>query len=414
MEKLAIFGGKKVREEGFPPRGLIGAEEKAAVDALFDESIKTGEAFGYNGAPETEYEQAFVKYMGGGFADAVNSGTNSVFCAIGALNLDAFSEIIIPPITDPGGAMPVIYNACVPVPADADPRTYNISAESIASRITERTRAIIVAHIAGEPADMDPIMDIAAKHNLYVIEDCAQAHGAIYKGRLCGTIGHVAAISTMFGKHHCTGGQGGIVFTKDEKIHFEGKRFADRGKPFGLADAPHGNVRAAINCNLNDLSATIGKVQIAKLPSILERRRKVGEAVKAALADNPVVRLGWQVPDTVSSYWFLRLTVNPENMKCTKQEFCDAVAAEGLPIMASYRHIPCEQAWFTEQNTFGKSGFPWQCSDYKGDRHPTYDMHNAIHAVETNFNLFINEAWGQKEADDVVAALEKVSAFYAK
>lgn len=414
MDKLAIHGGEKIREEAMPPRGLLGKEEKAAVDALFDKAIQTGNAFGYNGAPEKEYEQAFAEYMGGGFADAVNSGTNSVFCAIGALNLDAFSEIITPPITDPGGVMPVIYNACVPVPADADPRTYNISPESIESRITERTRAIIVAHIAGEPADMDPIMEIAAKHNLYVIEDCAQAHGALYKGRLCGTIGHVAAISTMFGKHHCTGGQGGVVFTKDEKIHFEGRRFADRGKPFGLTDAPHGNVRAAINCNLNDLSATIGKVQLAKLPGILERRRRLGEAVKAALADNPVVQVGWQVPDTVSSYWFLRMTVFPDNMKCTKHEFCDALTAEGIPNQADYRHIACEQTWFTEQNTFGKSGFPWQCSDYKGDRHPVYDMHNAIHAAETNFNIPITEAFGPKETDDIIAALQKVAAFYAK
>ena len=414
MEKLAIFGGSKVREEAFPPRGLIGKEEKAAVDALFDKAIESGNAFGYNGAPESEYEKAFAQYMGGGYADAVNSGTNSVFCAIGALNLDAFSEIIIPPITDPGGAMPVIYNGCVPVPADADPRTYNVDPKSIAERITERTRAIIVAHIAGEPADMDPIMEIAAKHNLYVIEDCAQAHGAIYKGRLCGTIGHVAAVSTMFGKHHCTGGQGGVVFTKDEKIHFEGRRFADRGKPFGLAEAPHGNVRAAINCNLNDLSATIGTVQLAKLPGILDRRRKVCEAVRAAMADNPVVKVGWQVDGTVSSYWFLRMTVYPKNMKCTKQEFCDALAAEGIPLQATYRNIPCEQTWFTEQNTFGKSGFPWQCSDYKGDRHPVYDMHNAVYAVDTNFNIQVNEACGEREAEDIVKALEKVSAYYAK
>ncbi len=413
MEELAINGGPKTRTDSFPPRALIGKEEKAAVDALFDASIASGNAFGYNGEAEVKYEKDFAQFLGGGYADAVNSGTNAVFCALGALNLDALSEVIVPPVTDPGGCMPVVMAGCVPIFADADPRTYNTNAEAIAARITDRTRAIIVAHIAGDAVDMDPVMELAAKHNLYVIEDCAQAHGTRYKGRLVGTIGHIGAFSTMFGKHHCTGGQGGVVFTKDEKLHFEGRRFADRGKPFGLTGATS-NVRGAINCNLNDLSATIGSVQLTKLPSIVQRRRKVGEAVKAAFAGNPIVQVGWQVPDSESSYWFLRMTLNLDNIKCSKDDYCAALAAEGLPVAASYRHIQCEATWFKEQNVFGKSGFPWQCSDYKGDRHPVFDMKNAIYSTDRGFNIYITEGCGERETEDIIKALTKVSDYYAK
>ncbi|MCX7591654.1 MAG: DegT/DnrJ/EryC1/StrS family aminotransferase, partial [Kiritimatiellae bacterium] len=297
IEKLAIEGGKPVRTRPFPPRRLIGPAEKAAAMKVFDRAIRTGEAFGYNGPFEQKYEKRFAQLMGGGFADGVSSGTTAVYCALGALRLEPFSEVIVPAMTDPGGMMPVPLLGCVPVVADCDPRSYNTCAQQIAPLITKRTRAIIVAHMGGEPVDMDPIMKLARAHKLYVIEDCAQAHGAKYKGRLVGTIGDIAAFSTMFGKHHCTGAQGGVVYTRNEELYWSAKRFADRGKPFNLPDAP-GNVVAGLNCNLNDLAAAIGLAQLRKLPSIVERRHRIGETIKRELANGKAVTVGWQVPET--------------------------------------------------------------------------------------------------------------------
>ena len=164
VNKLAIEGGIAVRGNPMPARGLIGSEEKNAVMDLFDEAIRSGNAIGYGGSAEKQYEKDFVEFMGGGFADGVNSGTNAVFAALGGLQLDALSEVIVPPLTDPGGIMPVLFAGCVPIIADADARSYNVCAEAIAPIITDRTKAIIVAHIAGEPADMDPIMILAKKH----------------------------------------------------------------------------------------------------------------------------------------------------------------------------------------------------------------------------------------------------------
>lgn len=413
MSKLAIDGGPKVRTEPFPSRSLLGEEERSAALALFDAAIESGNAFGYNGPSEQQYEQDFAEYMGGGYADAVNSGSNAVFCALGALRIDALSEVIVPPITDPGGVMPVALLGLVPVVADADPRTYNSSAEQIEPLITERTRAIVVAHIAGDVVDMDPVMALAEKHDLYVVEDCAQAHGATYKGRRCGTIGDIAAFSTMFGKHHCTGGQGGVVYTRNEELHWSGRRFADRGKPFNI-ESPSGNVVAGLNCNLNDLSAAIGSAQLKKLPTIIARRIKVGNSVRDAMADHPVVKVGWQVPETQSCYWFLRMTVDPEALSVDKATFCQALSAEGLGINPSYRAIPGEHPWFTEKKVFGNSGFPWDCSDYEGPKTPQAHISNALQAVETNFNITIHENYGDKEIEDIIAALEKVADAYRK
>ncbi|OHB60113.1 MAG: hypothetical protein A2Y12_09200 [Planctomycetes bacterium GWF2_42_9] len=414
LSDLAINGGKAIRVNKFPPRALIGLEEKQAVDRLFDEVIAAGSSIVYNGNAEKEYEKAFVDFMGAGFADGVNSGTNSVFCALGALQLEPFSEIIVPPITDPGGIMPVVMLGCIPIVADSDRRSYNLCAETIEAVITERTRAIVVAHIAGEPADIEPIIKLARKHNLYVVEDCAQAHGAEYKGRKVGSFGDIAAFSTMFGKHHCTGGQGGVVFTQNEKLHWQGRRFADRGKPFGL-DGVDSNVTAGLNCNLNDLSATIGTVQLRKLPKILEKRRIIGEQIKKGLPNSDAVSIGWQVPDSKCAYWFLRFKIVQNKLSVSKDEFCKALMAEGIEgIMPSYRHIPCEGKWFKDRSVFGKSGFPWSCSEYKGNKNPVFKIDNALKAVEEHFNLLINEGCGQQEIEDIIAAINKVERAFLK
>ena len=411
-DKLALNGGEPIRKDPMPARGLFGEDEKAAAVAVFDDSIAAGEAFGYNGPKEAEYEAAFSAFMGGGFADGVNSGSNALFVALGALRLDALSEVIVPPISDPGGVMPVLFQGCVPIAADAEPGTYNISASSIRDAVTERTRAVIVAHIAGELVDMDPVLDIAGEKGLYVIEDCAQAHGATYKGKTAGTLGHVAAFSTMSGKHHATGAQGGVFYTRDEKLHWEGRRFADRGKPFNLDNAT-ANVVAGLNCNSNDLSAAIGIVQLAKLRSIVDSRRRFVTLLKDRLAgETQSVRLGKIVPESDPVYWFVRLRLDVEVVGIDKAMFCEALAAEGIPVTPSYRHIPVEMPWFRNQAVFGSTGFPWRCSDYAGEKNPVFDLPNAIAATEEHFNLNINERFNEREADDIVRAIKKIEACY--
>ena len=154
--KLAVDGGPKVRAKPWPPRGLFGEKEKRAVAALFDRSIATGKEFGYDGAEEQAYCKEFARFLGGGYADAVNSGTSAVYVALRALELEPFTEVICPPMTDPGGVMPVPLCNCIPIPADSAPNSYNAGPDQIEARITRRTSAIIVAHIAGLPGGDGP------------------------------------------------------------------------------------------------------------------------------------------------------------------------------------------------------------------------------------------------------------------
>jgi dTDP-4-amino-4,6-dideoxygalactose transaminase len=395
-----------------PERRLLGVAERQAVVALLDRCLQTGRAYGYNGPEEQQYEKAFARFQGGGYADGVNSGTTAVYCALGALELEPFSEVIVPPITDPGGVMPVPLLGCVPVVADAAPGSFNTSAEQIRARITRRTRAILVAHIFGEPVEMEPVMRLARRHKLYVIEDCAQAHGARIHGRRVGTFGHLAAFSTMFGKHHCTGGQGGVVYTRDRELHGRARRFADRGKPFLLPNSA-GNVRAGLNCNLTDLAAAIGTVQLAKLPSVLQRRHAIGAAVQRGLRGSPV-SLGWQPAGAWCVYWFLRLRLDLQQLTVDKARFCAALAAEGLPVMPDYGHITSELPWFRSQRVFGNSGFPWSSPQYRGPRHPRFRLPNAVDAVRAHFALAMHENYGAREVRDILRAIAKVADAYRR
>src|SRR5260370_10702966 len=175
-------------------------------------------------------------------------------------------------MTDPGGMMPVAVLGCIPITADADRCSLNTSAEQIKKVLTDRTSAIVVAHISGRPVDMAPILELASKHRIPVVEDCAQAHGALYQGRMVGSLGAISAFSTMYAKHHATGAQGGVVFTKDINLFERAKQIADRGKPYG-ARGTQGNLMASLNFNQDEISMAIGRVQLKKLPGAVAARR---------------------------------------------------------------------------------------------------------------------------------------------
>ena len=415
---LAINGGAPVRSKPMPPRALFGEEEKAAAVAMFDKCIESGGVIGYGGEEETSYEQEFAEYMGGGFADGVNSGTSAVYCALGALRLPPGSEVVCPPITDPGGCMPVALLGCIPVVADAAPGSYNAGAMQIEAVLTPHTSAILVAHIAGEPADMGPIMALAKKHGLPVVEDCAQAHGARYNGQMVGSIGTIAAVSTMSGKHHASGAQGGMVFSTDRALIAECKRFSDRGKPFGISGAASvgGNVRAGLNLNSNDLSAAVGRVQLRKLEASIASRRALAKAVTVGLCEAGVtgIRLGtW--PDLAEpSHWFLRIHCDPLLLGGrTAKEIATALQAEGIPCQPEYRWIVSEQRWFRDKCVFPGSALPWSLPSYAGDAaSKLFECPNAIEATTTHFNLPIHENLGDAEVSDIVAALAKIDNAY--
>ena len=426
MSQLAIDGGQKAFDRPFPPRRLFGEEEKTAAIALFDWAIETGAAIGYNGPEEEAYGKQFADFLGGGFCDGVNSGTSAIFVALRALDIQPFTEVIVSPITDAGGVMPVALMNCIPVVPDTNLHSYNTGPQQIESRITEYTSAIIISHIAGIPADMDPIMEIARSKGIPVIEDCAQAHGSRYKGRRVGSIGDIAAFSTMSGKHHATGAQGGVVFTKDEDLIWRARRASDRGKPLGLegvatsveghaTNEPVTNLVASLNLNSNDLAAAVGIVQLNKLPRIIEDRRRIAKAIGGGVESQcKAIRLVSDPPDCETVFWFLVFNLDPDTIKVSKQRYAEALAAEGLPFSASYVRPMTEWSWFKNRAVFGQSRYPWAAADYKGDFDRPMQLPNFEAMDERLCRMDFHENLTDQVVADIVAAFEKVDCAYAK
>lgn len=410
-KQLAINGGTPAIQPPLPERFHFGKEEKAAVDALFDQAIATGVTPGYNGVQEEEFCKEFAAHLGGGFADGVNSGSNAVFVALRSLHLPEFSEVVFGCMTDAGGAMPIVLNNCIPIPADTQPGTFMPGPKEIEARITERTSAIVVAHISGDPADMEGIMKVAEKYDLPVVEDCAQATLSTIHGRRVGTFGKVSSFSLMFGKHICTGGQGGMVFTRDEEQYWQVRRAADRGKPFN-SDCPT-NLFPSLNCNLDEFHAAIGRAQLKKLDDIVRRRR---ENVKY-LRENGLDQLKGCVPTPFlvdgaeSCYWWLHMHFNADAMTCSKEEYCQALIAEGVKLGVTYSGAyQVDFHWY--RNRFNT--FPWNAAGYKGDPNAEYPCPNAEKAIAEDFLMQVVESYSTQDLDNMIAAFKKVDAAYAR
>jgi perosamine synthetase len=399
-----------VRAVPFPTRKLFGQEEKAALVALFDRAIEEGShLLGYGGEQEAKYCEEFAASLGGGYCDAVNSGTNAVYVALRALEIEPFSQVIVPPVTDPGGVMPVALMNLIPVTVDSGAGSYSITAETIAPAINSHTRAILVAHIAGTSADMDPIMALAKKHNLKVIEDCAQAHGASYKGRPVGTIGDIAAFSTMFGKHHASLGQGGLVFTKSQDLYWKARRHADRGKPFGVTGNT-GNVVAGLNMNMDEAHACVGRVQLKRLPGFVAHRIALANRLEAGLKAKTKhfsLHTGSQW-GAQSSHWFLIIKANLTALKCaTNADLAKRLNDEGIPAGGGYGHFPVTHDWYTKQAVYGQ-GLPWN-----NPVSPATPVDRSVLKNIIDFNaqcviLGIHEGITNQEIDDVIAAAVKI------
>ncbi len=411
---LAVDGGAKVRQTPFPPRGPIGAEEKAAILAYVEQTVETGAALGYNGEEENAYCQAFAEWMGGGYVDAVNSGTSALYVALQALHLEPFTEVIMAAVTDPGGMMPIPLLNLIPVVADTEPHSYNTGPDQVAALISPLTSAIVVAHIAGEPANIAGIMQVARQHNLPVIEDCSQSHGARLHGKLVGSFGDIGIFSTMGGKHHCSGGQGGVVYTQNEALYHEIRRSSDRGKPFFLPSGST-NTHAALNLNLTDLGAAIGSVQLRKLPDIIARRQTIVGMLGEGIEGLATVALPPLIDGAEACYWFLRLRFHAEQATVDKAAFCQALIAEGLPVTPSYRAaLPHTMEWFVQRRVFGTSGYPWASPAYKGDRHRQFPCPNADATMDAHFNLHFHEHWTVQDVTDAIAIFQKVDAAFKK
>ena len=218
-----------------------------------------------------------------GYSHCVNSGTNALLCCLAALKINKNSEVIVPSVTDVGCVTPVILMGLIPVPADIDIYNFNINIDQIKKQITKKTKAVIVAHIGGEVANIIEIKKFLKKKKIFLIEDCSQSHGSKINNILVGNFGDISFFSTMASKLHCTGGTGGVVYSRNKKLIRLSRMFADRGKLFDKNGIFKGKYSFGINCTLDEISAAIGCVQLDKLKKNIAKTNAMGETIKMKL-----------------------------------------------------------------------------------------------------------------------------------
>lgn len=269
-----------------------------------------------------EFEKEFATFAGTEYAIALANGTVALDVALQAMGIGAGDEVVVTPRTFLASVSSVVNIGAVPVFAEVDRDSQNITAETIQAVLTPRTRAVICVHLAGMPCDMEPIMALANEHGFYVIEDCAQAHGAHYQGRPVGSIGHVGAWSFCQDKIMTTGGEGGMVTTNDRDLWSRMWSFKDHGKSWDAVyerDHPPGfrwlHESFGTNWRMTEMQAAIGRIQLRRMPAWLAARTANAERIWTTAAALPGLRVPRAPQGIVHAAYKCYVFIEPEQLK---------------------------------------------------------------------------------------------------
>lgn len=330
MAKLAINGGDPIRKKPFPRFPVFDDRERAALL----EVLESGVWGGYN-AKVAEFERAFADFHQARFGITAANGTVTLETALAAAGVKPGDEVIVPPISFIATATAVLRTGAIPVFADIDGNTLNLDPQRVRDCLTERTRAMIPVHFAGQPADMDELVKIAVEKDLIVIEDCAHAHGASWRGRSVGSIGDFGSFSFQASKN-LTAGEGGFLTTNNEEFAEISRSICNQGRRTGGEWYEH--VRLGTNYRLTGWQAAILLTQLSRLPEQIETRTENAKFLNERLSGMGLITL--PVMDervTRHSYYLYLIRLTTERSPgLTKQIFARALEAEGIPCTAGY------------------------------------------------------------------------------
>lgn len=302
---------------GMAPWPYFSEDEIAAVTAV----LKSGKVNYWTGEEGRLFEKEFAGFTGCKYAVAVANGTVALELALHALGIGVGDDVITTSRTYIASASCAVMCGARPVMADVDPVSQNVTAETLRAALTPKTKAIIAVHLAGWPCDMDPIMELANKHGLKVIEDCAQASGATYKDRSVGSLGHVAAFSFCQDKIMTLGGEGGMLTTNDQEIWERAWAFKDHGKSYDVVYAQKNlpgfrwvHESFGTNWRLTEMQAAIGRIQLRKLPGWINRRRQNAKILTDCFEGIPAFRVIVPPPGIGHAYYKYYVFVRPERL----------------------------------------------------------------------------------------------------
>lgn len=407
---LALHGGPKAVTATRPERHRWGREELSRLTAM----VAQKSLFYANGPQCLDLATEFRKTYPAKWLMPTTSGTSAPHVAVAALQLPPGSEIITSPITDMGSVIGILYQQLVPVFADILPHTYNLDPADIRRRITPKTKAIMAVHLTGNPSDMDAIMAIAREHNLYVIEDCAQAWGALYRGKPVGSWGHLACYSFNEFKH-VSCGDGGIVTTNDERFGPTLTKWADKFYDRNNSADARNPTTLAPNYRMSEPQAAVAAGQLTKLDAIIGDHVRLGTRLlqKLQALALPGIALPAVDPRDRHSFWFCLFRLDLARFRCTRDEFAAALVAEGATAVPGYIPRPVYRYPLFQNHNFFAGQWPLRDAglttmDYRQVSCPITEA-----VLADSISLPINPSLTDEIVDQTATAVAKVARHFA-
>lgn len=380
MKKLAIFGGIPISSKKLQKQSTIGKDELTASIEVIKRGILSRAG---RGEYVKAFEQKFASFHRVKHAVSTTSGTTALHAAVSALGITKGDEVLVPSLTFISSASVILQQGAIPVFVDADPKTFCLEVKDLEKKITRKTKAIIVVHLYGCPVDMDDIMQIARKHSLKVIEDCAQAHGAKYRDKLVGTFGDAGCFS-FYQTKNITTGEGGIVITNNNNLYNNCASIVDHGLKGGKLEA-YNYDRLGYNYHLTELQAAIGLVQLRKLNYFNKLRRKNAYLYKEILANSCLTFQ--EEPQNAYSVYYCLSALLPNKFVKYRDWFIEAVRAENVEVNRLYP-LPLHQTDLFKQ-------FNSKCL-------------NAENIASRLFNFYTNPSISEKYIRLTCKAVQKV------
>jgi perosamine synthetase len=327
----------------------IGSKEKEFVLS----AIESGELSGNFGHYIGEFEAKFAELCNVEHAIAVSNGTTALHLAIAALGIGSGSEVLVQTLTNMATAFAVSYVGAIPVPVDVDSRTWNIDPTLIKAKITDKTKAIVVVHLFGHPVDMDPILEIAREHGLPVIEDCAEAHGARYKGRVVGGLGDIGCFS-FYANKIITTGEGGMVTTNNSALAQKIRAMKSLG--YGTKNSKFDHDLIGFNYRMPNIVAAIGCAQMGLIADNIAQKKYIAAKYKAGLTQYTDIQLPVEEGYADSVYWMYHINLKGK-LKGKRSAFMANLKAQGVETRESFWPLNAQKVYL-EQGLFQQDDCP--------------------------------------------------------
>jgi dTDP-4-amino-4,6-dideoxygalactose transaminase len=402
---LALHGGEKAVKKPVEGAPRWGEPERQQLDAMLQQNT----LFYWDGPQTKLLTERFQKFCPVKHVQTCSSGTAAIHIAVAAAGIGLGDEVITSPVTDIGSVIGVLYQQGVPVFADLGAGTYNLDVKDVERRITPKTKAIIAVHLTGNPCDLDALKALADRHNLILIEDCAQAWGARSRGRPIGSVGHFGCFSLQNSKH-VTCGDGGVVGSNDERFGPLLQKYGDKGgnrRKWGGFDG------FATNYRMSEPQAAVAAAQLTRLEAIAAKRAKLGNLLTEKIADLPGIMPHQVHPEDRAVYWFYMFRMRPEAFRCNRSQFVKAAVAEGAPVSGGYIGVP-----LYGEPVFQKHGFfagRWPVKEM-GLTTMDFSKHKCPEAeaiLKTGMRVPISENMTEEYILEVAAAIRKVARYFA-